>query len=137
MEEVKNVLISKKNKDSDCISLYEVAKLIKTKKHQYERMKGSYQENLGEIINRKYSSAGIYVSDFNYYNNELCIGLYIKDNLYRIKFSKNNGDFFLINSERREEKNILAVLGNRLSELYDEFMNYEDFLYNLILILNQ
>lgn len=73
LEEVKNVLVSEKNKDSDCISLYEVAKLMKTKNRQYERMKESYESHLENVINYKYSDTGIIVHDFDYDKSELSI----------------------------------------------------------------
>lgn len=129
LEELKNVLLAEKNNEDDCISLYDVAKLMKTKNRQYDKTKKSYESYLNDIIENKYSNAKINIYNFDYENNELRIGFkYIGDDYDEISFSKYNGDLFLTKSESYRGKEVFTILCGSLSKLYDEFMEYKDFI---------
>lgn len=122
LEEVKRILVSEKNEDEDCVSLYEVARLMKVKKHEYENLRSSYQSLFKSIMNES-----IIVYNFNYNENELDIGLKFFSDYKKISFSKQDGDLFITKSQMYGSKDVLAALGDYLSKLYDEFMDYRDF----------
>ncbi len=127
IEEVKRILVTPKNNDKDCISLYQIAKLIKNKKYQYERMKEEYQSHLDYIINCKYPDTSILVYDFDYDKSELSIGVKLFITYDKIRFAKRNGDLVLVQSGTWRGQDILVALGDKLLKLYDKFMDYKDF----------
>lgn len=52
LKEIKNLLLSEPNKDDDCISLYDVAQLIKRKIEHCENTIESYERQLTSISKR-------------------------------------------------------------------------------------
>lgn len=127
LEELKNILISEKNKDKNCISLYDILNLIKKENYQYNKTKESYESQLEHIINSKYADVGIIVYGFDYDTNELKIGFSYFDDYDKINFAKKDGDLFITQSETHRGNDVLAVLGDTLSNLYDVFEQYRDF----------
>ena len=127
LEEFKKVFSSDKNKDTECISLYEILKLIKSRKIQYDEMEESYKSELKNAIDMKYNHAYISIIGFNYRSDELMILFKRYVDCNEICFSKNNGDLFITKSETYHDKNVLAILGNILSNAYDDYKKYGDF----------
>lgn len=127
LEELKNILVAEKNKDKDCTSLYDVLNLLKKENHEYKRITNSYKSRLEYIINNKYDNVGIIVYGFDYDTNELRIGFRYFENYDEIRFTKKDGDLFITQSETYRGNDILAVLGNTLSNLYDVFEQYKNF----------
>lgn len=127
LSELKNVLSTGKNRDNNYISLYEIINIIKQKNNQYKQIKNNYELELEYAIRSKYNNLNIIVYDFDYKKNELKIGVIYFDDYDRITFSKKDGDLFINESESSLANDILALSGNTLSELYDEFIKYKDF----------
>lgn len=50
LEEIKRILLSEKNKDNKCISLYNVLMLLKKLNNEYNNIKEKYQDKLNYII---------------------------------------------------------------------------------------
>lgn len=131
LEEIKNVLISNPNMDSNCISLYDVAYLLKRKKCGYERNKNSFDDYFHYVIKSRFgSSSSIVVYDFDYDKNEMRIGIRNND-LYgdydEIVFAKKGEDLYVKRAETNKWKAILFTLGDDLSELYDKLIQYKNF----------
>lgn len=120
LEEIKNILKQEVNKDEDVISLYQVSCLMKEMKRRYESLKDNYNYSLE---NGKH----IIIYDFDYKNNELKIGINSLNEIYEIRFSKQDGDLFITKSEYYNNQKVLNSLGQKLSILYDEFMEFKDF----------
>lgn len=127
LDEVKKVLVTEKNNSYDCISLYDVANLLKMINNNYKKTKNCYKEYFNKIIKEKF---GIYshilIYDFDYDNKELKIkfnrGI---DNIYEeICFRKKDGILYIINSYPSNfySKEIFKLLEYSLSNLYDEFI---------------
>lgn len=127
LEELKNILVSEKNKDNDCISLYDVLHLLKKEDYQYSNTKESYESRLEYLINNKYDDVSIMVDGFDYDTNELIIYFRYFIKYDKIKFTKKDGDLFITQSETYRGNDVLAVLGDTLSELYDAFEQYRNF----------
>lgn len=126
LEEVKRVLLAEKNKDEDCISLYDIAKLMKKANNDYDRIVDSYKSCCSSMIKSRFgNSTSLIIYDFDYDKNELRIGFnYVGDDYDKIIFSKKNGDLYISKSESCWGKDVFAVLGAKLSKLYDELMSF-------------
>lgn len=114
LEEVKKILMAEKNKDDDCISLYDIAQLMKNKNYQYETMKKSYESRLENMINDKYRNSRIVVHNFDYEKSELRISFKYFKTYDTICFAKKNGDLYVSESESLWDKNVLVTLGDSL-----------------------
>lgn len=128
LKQIKDILSSERNKENDCISLYDVAKLIKTKNHEYAKMKDSYENRLKYIIRSKYRNSSDVLLDFSYGKKELIISFKKRKDWQDIVFSKKSGDLYIKRSESSNAQNILTYLCDDLSELYDEFIKYSGFI---------
>lgn len=137
LEELKNTLIQEKNKDTNCISLYDIAKLLKQKNLEYNRLKKSYEIIFNNSIHSRFKNdSSCVVYNFNYDNNELLLGFKHYKEMKEISFKKSDGDLYISSTESPYAKDILTMLGNDLSNLYDEFIQFSDFIeqfnYNII-----
>lgn len=128
LEEIRNVLLSEPNKDDDCISLYDVTQLIKRKREYYENIIESYERQLTSISKRNdlgYTS--IVVDNEFEYENKIKIDFNTKhNNYYNAFFFKKDDDLYVIcpwipDSQRKQ---ILLILGNTISRLYDAVLQY-------------
>ena len=126
LEEVKNVLLSPKNKDYNCISLYDVLMLLKKYNNEYKSMIHKYKDKLDDIAERIIKDS---IVEFDYLKNTLRLS--IKINNYsdwkEIYFSKENEDLYVVKSETYYTNEILSALGPTLSEMYDELIKYRDY----------
>lgn len=123
LEEIKNIFTQEINTDENFVSLYTISTLTKKVQKQYKLLKDNYQFNL----EHKISPSSIIIYDFNYDTNELKIGISFLGEFYEIHFFKENDDVYITKSEYYDNQKVLTVLGNDLSELYDEFMKFKDF----------
>lgn len=127
LKEVKNILVSELNKNDDCISLYDVAQLLRRKWNECDSDKDLSEEHLGYVIKSKYgSSSNIIIYDFDYNEEELNIGFKYLNDYDKIVFAKNGEDLYVKKDESYRGKDILVLLGDDLSKLYDKFMQYKD-----------
>lgn len=127
LEEVKNILVCEPNKNTDCISLYDIAQLLKIKSNEYKSDKHSFEKHFDYVIESRYgSSSSIVVYDFDYDKDELRIGFKYWENYDKIIFAKKDEDLYVKESESSRGKDILVALGDSLSKLYDKFIQYRD-----------
>lgn len=130
LKEISNVLNSEKIKDNNCISLYDVTKLIKTKNEKHNHIKEQYINLLQNILESNCNRL-IYtiIHDFDYENKELVISFNGRygQHYEKIVFSKENGDLYIKRSESMYGNDMLVYLGNEISDLYDKLLDYSDF----------
>lgn len=130
LEEIKNVLKQENNKQSDCISLYDVLNLIKETNSIFDEMDLRYHNLICNIIDESdtdYYSYDVVGPNFNYEKEELTLTL-IKDKGFEdICFSKKNGNLYIKHTNATDTKKIFAILSGVLSNCYDDFMKYKQF----------
>lgn len=128
LEEVKKSLVSDKIKNTDCISLYDVATLISQTEHKYLSIEKSYYSCFDYKIDLEFgSSSSVVIYSFDYDNNELRIGFNYcagVDDYDDIVFEKKDGDLYISKSESCWDKEVFAAIGVELSQLYDELIKY-------------
>lgn len=126
LEETKKVLTMDKNREEDCISLYEVAKYLKIMHYRYEAMLKDYKYNMEEALYKNFITTDFRLYDFDYDKNELVIGYGY--NYPKIKFTKYDGDLYITSSESYKDNEAIVILGKELSSLYDECMKYKNYI---------
>lgn len=126
LEDVKKLLITDDNKDFDCISLYDVAELMKKVYHTYKNVESRYNKLFNYMVKSHFgSSSNFIICDFDYDKNELHASFnYIGDLYEDIVFSKKDGYLYIFKSESCWSKEVFDVLGFELSKFYDEMMNF-------------
>lgn len=130
LEEVKEILGSEIPRDTDSIALYDVFRVFKKRYNEYERLKDSYERTLKIKCHEKMrSSFLICVHDFDYDKNELEIAINHYSDWKKIIFTKiENGDLVVKESESYRDNDILAMVGSDLSELYDKFLLFKEYM---------
>lgn len=127
LEEVKNILVSEPNKSSACISLYDIAQLMKRKNDELESDLHSFEKYLDYVIESKYGFlSSLVVYDFDYIKDELCVGFKYVHDYKKIIFAKEDEDLYVKEDESCRGKDILVALEDSLSKLYDNFIQYKD-----------
>lgn len=130
LEEVKSVLLAPKIKDNDCISLYEVLKLLKKLYREYNGIERKYKSRFDFIVKRKFNeSSSVVYHDFDYKKNILHIsfGKYISSDYSDMYFSKKDGDLYGVKSESYCTEEVFSALCSDLSEMFDELLKYSDY----------
>lgn len=131
LEEAKSILLAEKNNSSDCISLYDVAQLLKKLRHNYDMVEERYKSQFKSILNSTFGdSSSIVIYDFDYKNKLLEIGFKrwnLDDDYDYISFAKDNDDLYIAKSKSWYDKEVFAALSSGLSKLYDEFMSFTDY----------
>ena len=130
LEEVKNVLITQKNKDNNCISLYDVAVLLKKFRYEYDSIKKRYENYFEDIVQATFNdNSSVIIYNFDYENKFLRIGFrkLRNSNFDEICFAKQNGDLYVAKSESCWSKEVFEILSSKLSEMYDELLKYTDY----------
>lgn len=124
-EDVNKILTSEKNKDSDCVSLYDIAKLMKSKEAEYERIKTKYEKLISRVDG--WEDRFFVIHDFDYNNHSLGIAVVNYYGMKETEFFKINGDLRIRPSENIKNLNIFVELCDIISKMYDEFIEFEDF----------
>lgn len=132
IEEIENILKSQPSKDVNYISLYEVVKLIRNKNNEYKDLKKRYAFLLGEHFRScKPKYIHFEVADFDYENNELKIEIdntpVFRPIYHSIIFKKENEEIYVKETETDWSSDILYILKDELSELYDKFLKFSKF----------
>ena len=126
LEEIKKAFLNEQIKDSDNISLYDLASIIKTEYKKLEEIKKVNSEKLEEAYNIKTNSnRRILIHDFDYKNYEMSIGVSFFSDWPNIYFKKNNDTLYVSKSETILSDKLFPVLFKELNSCYDEFMEYE------------
>ena len=132
LEEAKSLLTTPNNLDSDCISLYSVTKLLRTLYKEYNNTKKTYKTKLDEEIKKEYGwTATTTIENFDYKNKELTVGFSIDDgrNYKMAHYNKENEFQKLQLSKTKYNLGKFYFKGYEdiLSNLYDDFLPFEDF----------
>lgn len=129
LEEVKGLMTTNKIKNSDCVSIHDVAVLLFKMRNKYQSIMDSCNIRVRDLIKQEFGrTADIIIYSFDYDSNELKIGFkYIGDDYDKITFIKKDGDLFITKSKSYYDKKVLAVIGTELSQLYDDLIKYSDY----------
>lgn len=128
LEEIKRALTSEEPNESNCISLYDVARLISATEYEYTKTTNHYQYLLKEKIHTWFgSSSSIVIYDFDHETNELRIGFKYISSYDEIKLTKKDGDLYIKESECYKDKELFSVIASELSNLYDHFIKLSAF----------
>lgn len=118
LEEIKKILASEPNKDSDCISLYNLHAVIKKNFNRYF----SYVINL----DNEYCDL-IFVEIVN--EQDLKISYFYNDGQESVVFSKNDGDLYLKYGNSYHGQMLLEKYGQFLSKTYDQLLYLHNVIY--------
>ena len=127
LEEVAGLFTQEKIKDTDCISLYDIANLIKKFNNRYDYIEGKYKEYFRNKLREKYYNSGIVIYDFDYIKKQLRIGFRYWNDYDKIVFTKLNDDLCVVESDSLYSQEVLALIGKGLSKLYDDLIKFSDF----------
>lgn len=132
LTKIKKILTIKKNNNSEYISLFDVAKLLKKLRSNYNYLKKSYKIEFENIINSNLRNNDTFIQslDFDYQNKLLKMGLkkgfWHNENLI-ITFAKDNDDLYIYEANTLMADDIFMALGKKISSFYDELLNYKDY----------
>jgi len=122
LQEIKDIFVKDKNKNSDCISIYEVLKLLKSYNNKFFNERTSCEDDIKKLI---YSEFGLNASIFlKKENNELEINPVNSDKFIYIK---ENDKLVLKSSGSYLGKVILDTFNKELSAIYDKLIKCYDF----------
>jgi len=126
LEEIKKVLVAPRNKDSDCISLFDVSMLLKNSNDTYNNIIPKYHNDFDNIVKKEIGKDSmIVVYDFDFKTKLLNIGFCENYKGFKdIFFAKENDDLYVFKSESRYSNDVLKAIGPGLSNLYDELIKY-------------
>ena len=130
LEEIKRVLLSPKNKDDDCISLYDVLRLLKRLKNEYDSLEESYESDLEYmVINNIGFSSSVCFHGFDFQKKIIHISFsrFRSSSYDDIYIAKENGDLYVVKSESCYTDEVFSVLCSILSKMYDKFLEYADY----------
>ena len=130
LEETKSILLTEKNNSSDCISLFDIAQLLKKMQHDYDMIKERYKSQFKSIIKNAFGdSSDIVIYDFDYKKKLLKIGFkrWHSGDYDDICFAKQNDDLYIVKSKSWYDKDVFAELSSGLSKLYDELISFADY----------
>lgn len=130
LEETKSILLTEKNNSSDCISLFDIAQLLKKMRHDYDMIEERYKSQFKSIIKNAFGdSSSIVIYDFDYKKKLLKIGFkrWCSRDYDEICFAKQNDDLYIVKSKSWCDKEVFAELSSGLSKLYDELISFADY----------
>ena len=141
LEEIKKILTSKDNNDYNCISLYDVAILLRKLRTEYDNMEKQFNNTLDYYMEKNFSEDSfIILYDFDFENKLLHIGFQIHFDIndlnkecMDIYFAKRNGDLYIAKTQNESYPDklfiddVFNVLSSKLSIMYDEFLTYADY----------
>lgn len=130
LDEIKNVLIAPKNKETDCISLYDVSMLLKRLNNEYYNVLTKYRNQCSDVLDSKLPDSLFVLYYFNYSEMMLKTGFkrYHHSDWYDINFAKQNGDLYVAKSWSCYSDEVFSALSSCLSEAYDELVKYSDYM---------
>lgn len=128
LKEIKNIFSSEDVLDDEYIACSDLAIIVRSENRKYNECKHSFDKIITQTVHQKFDdSTNVYVCDFDYNENNLIVRFEYNGKHYIIKFIKDNGDLIVKESETLFGLDILNILGNYLSILYDQFMNFNNF----------
>ena len=112
----------------NAISLYDIARVLKIQNSKFENDKKTNSDYLDQTVDNEFSSSSsIIIYGFDYDTDTLRVGFKRWEDYDEIKFKKEDDDFYISESESYYAKEILALLGNTLSHLYDLLLAHKPF----------
>lgn len=130
LEEVKKVLLNSKNKDNDCISLYDVLILLKKLKNEYDSVEKRYKNKLNYVVSHEIDDESLIAFHSLDSEKKIMHISFKKDEISNwadIYFAKQNGDLYVVKSESRCTDEVFSAVCSTLSEMYDELLKYADY----------
>jgi len=131
LKEFKNVISLEQNTSGECISLYDISQFLKKLNLEYNDIRKKFKKKLDNIIKINFNhDSDILIYGFDYVNKILNIGFkrFKFTNYKDISFIKTNSDLSATKSESPWIDEVLKLLNNDLSDLYDEFFKYSDYI---------
>lgn len=131
---IKQLLVSEPNKNSSCISLWEVEQLRRKQYSKITLKKNEYEEQMVELMVQAHNTRYLYTgSSFNALENEMTISFYHNGKWENIFISKKPcnvyGNIFVKKIDSIHAQEYLELLGSVLSELYNFYIQYWQFYY--------
>ena len=130
LEEIKKVLLSPKNKDNNCISLYDVLMLLKSVRNEYDSVEQRYESDMEYmVINKIGHSSSVCFHGFDFQKKIIHISFsrFRSSDYDDIYIAKENGDLYVVKSECCYTDEVFSVLCSILSEMYDKLLEYADY----------
>lgn len=122
LNEIKNILIHESCGDRDCVSLYDVLMIVKSRRNKYDVSKRSLKKHIDKKMGWTSSSFySCYVSDFDFKDSELKIGFDFK----YVTFTKVDGDLVIKSSDTCLAQELLSKCGEKISDYYDSCFRYQ------------
>ena len=135
LQEIKNVLNLSINKNSDCISLYEISNLLLIYNKKFDDFKKEHENAIVQELKKEYSSCNFCSLFFKYpwrqsdndhsldltfwpYDGKKCETTFIKKN-NSLTIKKSNNDYY--------DTDILKLAGDIISGAYDGYLKFYDF----------
>ena len=126
--EIQNILCYEDELDESCISLFDISKIIKYHKANYDKCCETAQRKLSDLLSlRTKKEQSIIVYGMNFNTQELRIGVKGYSDYNLITFAKNDNDLYISSSATSSAYEILSLIGLELSKLYDALLSYIDF----------
>lgn len=129
LDEIKDILETPVCKRDDSISLYDISKLVKDKRMDYESTKSYYSEELRVLLKEYLGDVRVYLYEFDYENDDLEID--IEDSLVNdyadITITKKDGELIIVTSLYDNAYEILNIASELLSKVYDRMLEFKDF----------
>ena len=130
LEEVKKVLLLPKNKDNDCVSLYDVLIILRKLNDKYNNIVKEYKYRLDYMVSSKIDGDSLVCFHSINFKKKI-INISFKknknsnwDDMY---FAKQNEDLYVEKSESSYTYEVFSALCSTLSEMYDELLKYDDY----------
>lgn len=128
--ELYNTLIADNQEYSDCISLYNIRKLLTGIYFQYEKIIKGHQLYVKNAIQRNEQNKIVYVQDITAYGGkiiiEFCSGYSFSYTDYKIVFEKaNNNQFYVKESNYYYAEETLKQINRKLPKIYDDCITYQ------------
>lgn len=122
LNEINKVMSLSDSEDTTAISLYEVIKLMKDMSLLYEKKEHDYDDAMNSKVRNKINSNSR-ITIYGYDSKEKILNTSFRFSLHgtydKINFSKYNGDLHIKSSDSIWDKEVLSLLGDELSKLYD------------------
>ena len=135
LKEIQTILTADLPRNQNCISLYDVTKVIMTMKKNYSQMKKKYEDTMKSKIKSRYDNPLFFIHPLNNDKKLMHITFKPDTNHYRedIVLKKENNTLYIVKKDYRMNNysyftNVYPCIKNELSSLYDELLHYSKFI---------
>lgn len=122
---------SEKVEDSNYISLYDVASVVHEKKDEINELIYRHSKKLERKIKQEVPKCQFLIYGLDYSSKELAVGIdsFGTSDYQKVILKKSEDDLYIEKSETFYNDDLLFLVGNELSEVYDELSgtSYQDF----------